>query len=233
MLWVLLLLLGVGVVAAVVVGDSGSLGGVDGAMIAGIVASLALLIFIGLPALRQYRGQLPKAVSDLLIWVAIMLALVLGYAFRHDFQYIYQRMAGELMPPGHTLSVSDETGQHAVRIRRQPNGQFTARAEVNGATVSMLVDTGASTIVLTSSDASAAGIDLARLGYTIPVRTANGTAYAAASSLNAITVGTITMYGVRILIAKPGTLDQSLLGMNFLTRLRSYEFSGEFLTLRG
>ena len=36
----------------------------------------------------------------------------------------------------------------------------------------------------------------------------------------------------RALVAKPGTLKESLLGMSFLSRLRSYEFAGEYLTLR-
>jgi aspartyl protease family protein len=34
-------------------------------------------------------------------------------------------------------------------------------------------------------------------------------------------------------VAEPKALTESLLGMSFLGRLRSYEFSGDFLTLRG
>ena len=71
-----------------------------------------------------------------------------------------------------------------------------------------------------------------RLNYSIPVRTANGLAYAAATQISSITVGSIRMHDIDVLVAKPGVLSESLLGMNFLTRLRSYEFSGEFLTLR-
>jgi aspartyl protease family protein len=41
------------------------------------------------------------------------------------------------------------------------------------------------------------------------------------------------MMDVEALVAKPGNLKESLLGMSFLRRLRSYEFSGDFLTLRG
>ena len=43
----------------------------------------------------------------------------------------------------------------------------------------------------------------------------------------------IVVEGVDALIAKPGALKESLLGMSFLRRLRSYEFSGDFLTMRG
>jgi aspartyl protease family protein len=38
---------------------------------------------------------------------------------------------------------------------------------------------------------------------------------------------------VDALVAQKDALTQSLLGMSFLSRLRSYEFSGDFLTLRG
>jgi aspartyl protease family protein len=124
-------------------------------------------------------------------------------------------------------------GEKAVRIRRQPDGHFVARTAVNGANVTMLVDTGASTVVLSPADAKAAGIDVGQLSYSVPVRTANGSTYAAPARLRRIAIGSVVIDNVDALIAKPGALHQSLLGMSFLTRLRSYEVSGEFLTLRG
>ena len=66
----------------------------------------------------------------------------------------------------------------------------------------------------------------------MPVQTANGTTYAAAVRLRQLVVGPIQVENVDALVAKPGTLKDSLLGMTFLNRLRSYEFSGDFLTLR-
>jgi aspartyl protease family protein len=234
MLWIVLLLLALGGIAAVAVGDTGSLAGMSGGMIAALVASIALLIFIGGQMFTGQRGQISKNLKDLLIWVGVMLLLVLAYSFRDDFKHLYQRVAGELLPPGHTLTISDErAGQNAVRIRRQPNGHFTARATINGQTMSLLVDTGASSIVLKQSDARAAGINIDQLNYSIPVRTANGTAFAAYTKISSISVGSIVMYNLDVMIAKPGVLSESLLGMNFLTRLRSYEFTGDFLTLRG
>jgi aspartyl protease family protein len=233
MLWGILLLLAAGAVAAIALGDQGSLGGLDGATIVALVASVALLIFIGLPMFGEYRGRMSKAVRDMLVWVGLILVLVLGYSFRDQAKVVYERIVGELMPPGYTIAVTDEvSGQQAVRIRRQPNGHFVARAQVNGATMTLLVDTGASSVVLKASDARSAGININRLNYSIPVRTANGLAYAAATQISSITVGSIRMHNIDVLVAKPGALNESLLGMNFLTRLRSYEFSGEFLTLR-
>jgi aspartyl protease family protein len=63
--------------------------------------------------------------------------------------------------------------------------------------------------------------------------TANGRTVAARVWLDVVSVGTLDRTKVEALVAQPGSLSQSLLGMSFLSRLRSYEFSGDFLTLRG
>jgi len=96
----------------------------------------------------------------------------------------------------------------------------------------MLVDTGASTVVLKPADAQKLGIDPERLRYSVPVQTANGTTYAAHVRLRNLTLGPINLTDVDALVAKPGALKENLLGMSFLSRLRSYEFSGDYLTLR-
>jgi aspartyl protease family protein len=96
----------------------------------------------------------------------------------------------------------------------------------------MLIDTGASTVVLKPADAQRLGIDVDRLKYTVPVQTANGTTYAAHVRLRTLTLGPISLNDVEALVAKPGTLKENLLGMSFLSRLRSYEFTTDMLTLR-
>jgi aspartyl protease family protein len=67
----------------------------------------------------------------------------------------------------------------------------------------------------------------------VPVLTANGRTMAARVWLDDVSVGPLDRTRVEALIAQPGALSQSLLGMSFLSRLRSYEFSGDYLTLRG
>ena len=109
----------------------------------------------------------------------------------------------------------------------------TAKAEVNGISIPMIVDTGASTIVLRPEDAKKAGIDVSKLSFTVPVLTANGRTVAARVRLNSVAIGPLQREDVDALVAEPKALTESLLGMSFLGRLRSYEFSGDFLTLRG
>jgi aspartyl protease family protein len=95
-------------------------------------------------------------------------------------------------------------------------------AKANGARVTFLFDTGASVVVLTAADARRAGVSARDLEYDVPVDTANGAALAAEVVLDSVAVGPIVMRNVRALVARPGALDESLLGMSFLERLKGY-----------
>ncbi len=196
--------------------------------IAGAVA-LLLAMFV----MVRTRGRTGGVVRGLAAWTLFAGAVVAGYAFREELTTAAYRMAGDLLPPGQVQQLESAPGQEkAVRIRRRGDGHFVARADVNGSAASMLVDTGASSVVLKPADAERAGLDVRRLSYSVAVQTANGTTYAAPVRLKSVAVGPIRMRDVEALVAKPGTLKDSLLGMTFLKRLRSYEFSGDFLTLR-
>jgi aspartyl protease family protein len=232
MLWLLLGLLALAGLVGVLMGDGGTVFGMETTVVVPALVSAALVVFIGGSLAGSYRGRIAQGLRDLVVWVAIAFGLVLAYSYRDVFMGAAQRVMGELMPPGETLAVEGQPGDRAVRLRRRPDGHFVARTQVNGGTSTMLIDTGASTVVLTPGDARQAGIDTNKLSYSVPVRTANGLTYAAAVRLKTISVGGIVMQNVDALVAAPGTLSQSLLGMSFLTRLRSYEVSGEFMTLR-
>ena len=112
-------------------------------------------------------------------------------------------------------------------------GDFQVATQVNGTRVPMVLDTGASAVVLTHDAAKAAGLPLEMLKYTVNVDTANGRARAAAVTLDRIAVGGIVERSVPALIAQPGQLKTSLLGMSFLNRLESWEVRGDKLMMRG
>jgi aspartyl protease family protein len=197
----------------------------------GAALVIAALTFSTLSLGHRY-GAL-KAVRDLCFWSFMLLAMVAGYSYRDDLLALGLRVASEIAPPGSALRADTQTeGEKAVRIRRRPDGHFIARADLNGMVLTMLVDTGASTVVLRPADAQKIGIDVDKLRYSVPVQTANGTTYAAPVKLRRIAVGSIVFTEVDALVSKPGALRDSLLGMSFLNRLRSYEFSGDFLTLK-
>ncbi len=199
-----------------------------------VAGGLLLCAIYILTMLGHERSRPMQALRYLLIWTVIGFGLVAGYSYREELSGVVARVAGELAPAGQTIAVaSDEKGASAVRVRRRFDGHFVVRGAVNGQSMTLLVDTGATTVVLKPTEAARAGIDLNHLGYTVAVHTANGTTYAAPVRLRSIAIGPLVLENVEALVAKPGTVNENLLGMSFLTRLRSYEFSKDYLTLRG
>ena len=213
--------------------DGELLWGLDSQEIAVLATGLAFALLI-LPGLfGAYRGRWGSAFRDVLGWSAVAMVLATGYNYRDELGQIAFWIAGEFGPASsNVVQEPPQNGERSHRIRKRSDGHFTANVAVNGASVPMLVDTGASTVVLRQVDAKKLGVDTNNLKYTVPVQTANGVAYAAHVRLRNVMVGPITLGGVDALVAQPGVLRESLLGMTFLSRLRSYEFSGQYLTFR-
>lgn len=186
-------------------------------------ALLAVLVLSSL--VLGWRGTANQALRYALIWIALGFALVLGYSYRNDMKAIWQRVAGEVNP---ALPIERTGGQ--VVLRRADDGHFHADVDVNGATIRMLVDTGASTIALSAEDAARAGIDVDGLSFTAFVSTANGTASAADVRLDEVRVGSIVRRNVRALVTRG--LTGSLLGMSFLDKLTKYASESDEMVLQ-
>jgi len=153
--WIALTLLVIAGLALLLRADAGSIAGYDPSDFAIAVACVALLIFLGSSIAGSYRGRAGHAVRDLLTWALVALLLVAGYSYREEIFSLGHRVVGELLPPGSALRGSEAQveGERSVRIRRRPDGHFIAKTQVNGVSLSMLIDTGASTVVLKPNDA--------------------------------------------------------------------------------
>jgi aspartyl protease family protein len=116
-------------------------------------------------------------------------------------------------------------------IAKSGDGHFWADGEVDGHPVRFLIDTGATSVFLTSADARNLGIDPATLSYSQAVTTANGPAHAAPVKLGEITVGGAQVADVQAFVIDNG-LETSLLGMSFLGRLTKFEATQDTLTLK-
>jgi aspartyl protease family protein len=231
--WIALFILALGAVLLVAHGDSGTIAGVDSDSFGYLALSVALLVFLTGGMVARYGGRGGAMLRDAVTWVALGLGLVTLYTYREELTPIAARVVGELLPGTSMIVEENVNGATEVKIRRRLDGHFAATAKLNGKSLALVVDTGASTIVLRPDDAAKIGVDMGGLAYNVPVATANGRTMAARVKLNTVAVGPIERTNVDALVARPGTLMQSLLGMSFLSRLRSYEFSGDFLTLRG
>jgi aspartyl protease family protein len=230
-----LLLLVVAGLALVFRADTAELTGLETTDFAIALTALALILFIVGSAFGNRQVRPRSRARDLVTWVLFGGLLASAFGYGDELANLGYRIAGELSPSAvNPLPTRAETvdNERAVRIRKRSDGHFVARVEANTTAITMLVDTGASTVVLKPADAQKIGLDIEKLKYTVPVQTANGTTYAAAIRIKTLAVGPIVVKEIDALVAKPGTLKDSLLGMTFLSRLRSYEFAGEYLTLR-
>ena len=228
--WIALFILALAAMLLVASGD-GAVAGIDSWTFGYAAAGLALLVYLSGGLLTQYGGRAGPMFRDAVTWLAVGLGLITLYAYRDDLMPIAGRVAGEILP-GSAMNIEEGANGIEIRIRKRLDGHFAAKVGVNGKPISMVVDTGASSIVLRLEDAADAGIDTSKLSYNAAVMTANGRTYAARVRLDKVAIGPVEKRNVTALIAKKGALHQSLLGMSFLSRLRSYEFSGDFLTLR-
>lgn len=221
--------LGFGLIALILSGDGGTVLGIENHDFARIVALSCWGILIA-AGLLGGQTNLGEAARNAAIWIGIVLILMAGYVFRFDLQDVGSRFTGGLIP-GSPISSTATDGANRVTLIRAPNGHFEARADIDGATVRFLVDTGASDVVLSARDARKIGIELDRLNYSIPVSTANGVTRVARTTVDRLSIGSISRSRVGVSVAQPGDLGQSLLGQTFLESLSAYEKRGDRLTL--
>ncbi|MDI9848839.1 TIGR02281 family clan AA aspartic protease [Rhodoblastus sp. 17X3] len=117
-----------------------------------------------------------------------------------------------------------------AEIKPDRNGQYQTDMEIDGTPVRALVDTGATFVALMAEDARQLDIDPPPSAFNIPVRTANGTAMVARVRLRRISIGDITVDNVDAVVAQPGALRISLLGMSFLRKLSGFQVNdGRFV----
>ena len=104
---------------------------------------------------------------------------------------------------------------------------------INGVATAMVIDTGATSVVLTWETAKALGLPIEILAYDINIETAGGNARAARLTLDRLAIGNLVERSVPALVVPPGQLKTNLLGMSFLDRLESWEVRADKLLLRG
>ncbi len=192
-----------------------------------LVLKIAVVVFAGGLIMVLFRERLSQALEVMLFWAILALLLVVGYTYRFELRDAADRVVAELVP-GHVAGRGRD-----VEVIRWRGGDFAVAARINGARVPMVLDTGASSVVLTQEAARAAGLPIEVLDYTVNVDTANGRTRAAPVTLDRLTIGGLTERAVPALVVQQGQLKNNLLGMSFLNRLASWEVRGDQLHMRG
>jgi len=226
--WIALLGITFAVILLVARRNGGAVAGLSGNDVASLTYYLILIAIVGSGVVVLFRKQFAQAVKASVLWVTIALGLMVLYTYRAELRSVSERVMAELIP-GRVVS----RWLHIVEIVRGRNGDFQVAAQINGVRIALILDTGASSVVLTQEAAKAVGLPLEVLIYDINVDTANGRSRAASVTLDRVGVGDVVERAVPAMIAQPGQLRTSLLGMSFLNRLESWEVRGDKLVLRG
>jgi aspartyl protease family protein len=227
LMWVLLIGLLIAILVLIAQHGQGTVGPLSTGDFGSLAYQLALLIFLAAAVLTLFRERFAQAIISAVLWVVVGLLLVIGYSYRFELSDVGDRVLAELIP-GHVVSHG-----RTVEVARAGAGDFAIAGDVNGARVHMVLDTGASSVVLTQDDAKAAGLPIALLDYTVSIDTANGRTRAAPVTLDRLAVGGLEERAVEALVVQPGQLQTSLLGMSFLNRLQSWQVVGDRLVLKG
>jgi aspartyl protease family protein len=225
--WSLLLGVALSLAVLIAVSDSDPIANLLRRDMGSLVIKVALLVFVGGLVLTLFRERLSKALEAMLFWAVVGLLLVVGYNYRFELRDVADRVVAELMP-GHVAGHG-----RRVQVVRAQSGDFSLAASINGVRVPMVLDTGASSVVLTQDAARDAGLPIEILNYTVNVETANGRTQAAAVTLDRLAVGNLVERSVPALVVQRGQLKNNLLGMSFLNRLESWEVRGDRLSMRG
>jgi len=185
------------------------------ALWAGGVALLLTLLF-KVPVV----GRALRALFSLALFAFTLFVLFQQAPFEPNLARLTQRLG---------LDRQEVVGE-AVHIRLSRDGHFWANASINGVPRRMLIDTGATTTALSEQTAQLAAVDRGKNLLPVMMRTANGVVRADTGAIDTLVLGDIEARGLNVIISPAlGTMD--ILGMNFLSQLKSWRVEGRTLIL--
>ncbi len=136
----------------------------------------------------------------------------------------------EILQLGQSIaSTGPVSDRPKIILTADSKGHFVTTGQMNGATTTFLVDTGATTIAMSTAEAKRLGISYvnARRGVS---NTANGQVMYYSIRLDTVKIGDVTLHQVDAAVIDGGGMDVTLLGMSFLNRLEMQR-AGSTLTL--
>lgn len=190
----------------------------DGDLLSRVLYLSMLLLALTGWLLVEFRGRISQGLRMAAAWGLIFLGIIAGYG-------IWSDVRPQLLP------VQSASGSQ-IEVTRAPDGHFYLTLDISGQPIRFLVDTGASNVVLSRSDADRLGIGTENLVYMGEASTANGTVRIARVTLADVKLGEVEEPHLPAYVTD-GAMEVSLLGMDFLRHWR-LEIDGDrlILTLR-
>ena len=190
----------------------------------GNVIFYVLLLVLPLSALFARRLPLGRVAIMALAWIGIFATGLVVVGIVNQNQWLISGTRTLFYGPDQSVVGSE------VRIPMADDGHFWAHATINGVERVMLVDSGATVTALSTTTAANARIDLDGMAQPAVVSTANGNVTGKSATIASLKVGGITATDLPTIVA-PEFGNQDVLGMNFLSRLKSWRVEGKTLIL--
>lgn len=185
---------------------------------------LVIVLAVIVAGLIARRVPVLRVAISILSWL-ILGGLVLSLVHQREQFDPYIQRAMQIL----NLQDQNVVGD-TVRIRMSPDGHFWARVSVDGVSRRMLVDSGATLTALSVASAQAAGLRPRAPVMPVVLNTANGMIRAQTAKVETLKLGTIRAYDLPVVVS-PAFGDTDVLGMNFLSRLKSWRVEGQTLIL--
>lgn len=180
--------------------------------------TVGLAGMLGSKALVIVDGSAPKAVATGETYRGVKIVSTQG-----------DQAVIEIAGKRHTMRVGDapasvgaggggDAGGTKIVLTAGTGGHFLTQGQINGKAVQLVVDTGATMVSLSVSDAERVGLNY-KSGQAGQVSTANGVIPAWRTKLASVRVGDVVVYDVDALVSS-GAMPYVLLGNSFLTRFQ-------------
>lgn len=192
----------------------------SGAQSAEIIWLILAMVLVG-SALLSRRWSLTGALSMALWWVAIFVIALAIFSYRSEIGGVANRVKSEV-----TGEVQQRIEGSTLRINKSLDGHFWVEALVNGQTMRFLVDSGASITAVSESAAMSASLNIDQSGFPMVLMTANGPVEARRSNIATLEIGPLRASDLPIVVS-PAFGNVNVLGMNFLSQLKSWRVEGD------
>lgn len=163
------------------------------------------------------RARMGEMARQAALWGFIFVGVIVAYGLWND-------VSKTVLPRQSVF----ENGRIEVPVRA--DGHYHLILHIDDVPVEFVVDTGASSVVLSQQDAERVGIDTDTLIYGGRASTANGVVRTARITLEDVRLGDLDEGKLRAFVNE-GELDSSLLGMSYLRRFGRVEITPNMLVL--
>ncbi len=195
----------------------------NGDQTASLIGAVMMIVLVG-SGLIARRLPIGATIKMVLSWCAIFGIIFVLFMFRGEAGQVLSRLKSEFSPGG----VIEKDG--TLRVRKAEDGHFWLDTKINGRDMRLMVDSGATTTGISLTTAQAMGIDIDTSGFPVNVETANGNVEARRARIDDFAVGHIRRGNFPVLVSDSFG-DTNVVGMNFLSTLKSWRVEGDFLVL--